>query len=85
MPLRNGDAFKRKDKIVCINNIPDVIDPDVDLTYGKIYEMADASFFVNNIETVFIYDDSNSIYDYCAYRFIAINEYRDKVINDILL
>lgn len=85
MALRNGYTFKRRDKVVCINNIPDVNDPDVDLTLGKVYEILEDSFFTNNIESVFIYDDDNSVYDYSAYRFIGIIEYRDNVINDILL
>lgn len=78
--------FKDKERVVCINTIADMYDGVVDLRYGEIYEVIEDSMMdhTEGIEFVFVKDESGSSYDYGAYRFISVSEYRSGIIDEIL-
>lgn len=77
--------FKRGEKIICINTTTDKNDTIVDLSCGREYEVyRDSVVNHKGLEIVIVKDDTHIVFDYCAYRFISMCEYRTEVIDEIL-
>ena len=78
--------FRVKDKVVCIDDVVDSYDPEVDLTCGKTYVVWSDSIMDKNqgVDVAFVKDDADCLYDYRASRFVSVIEYRDMVINEVL-
>lgn len=74
--------MKEKFKIVCINNKPmkGVNEKTQNLTIGKVYETYDRPDY----SSVVVINDIGNEVNYSSHRFITIEEWRERKLNEIL-
>lgn len=79
--------FKAGDKIVCVDKSSNFNISNIDLTCGGIYDVYEDSIInsVTGAEVVYIDDDKGMGYFFSSHRFISLREYRNRMIDSVLV